>query len=78
MATQIPALIPTLAAPLGYRTQSEDSGMATDLLCFYLLRKSIARVIMYPEVPALFHRQRYSIAANIPQLGQEFRDFAVG
>ncbi len=52
--------------------------MATDLLCFYLLRKSIARVIMYPEVPALFHRQRYSIAANIPQLGQEFRDFAVG
>ncbi|ASC73563.1 hypothetical protein XM38_045320 [Halomicronema hongdechloris C2206] len=35
MATQIPPL----SAPPGYRTQAEDTGVETDLLCFYLLRQ---------------------------------------
>lgn len=31
--------IPPLSAPPGYRTQAEDTGFDTDLLCFYLLRQ---------------------------------------
>jgi hypothetical protein len=39
MATQIPPL----SAPPGYRTQAEDTGVETDLLCFYLLgQKTVA------------------------------------
>ncbi|WP_017302332.1 hypothetical protein [Nodosilinea nodulosa] len=35
MATQIPSL----SAPPGYRPQADDTGVETDLLCFYLLRQ---------------------------------------
>lgn len=31
--------MPSLSAPPGYRTQAEDTGVETDLLCFYLLRR---------------------------------------
>ncbi|WP_346294366.1 hypothetical protein [Sphaerothrix gracilis] len=36
--------IPPLSAPAGYRSQAQDTGIETDLLCFYLLRqKTVAQ-----------------------------------
>ncbi|MGB3616404.1 MAG: hypothetical protein WBA10_21610 [Elainellaceae cyanobacterium] len=35
----MPIPVPPLTAPPGYRSQAEDTGIETDLLCFYLLRQ---------------------------------------
>lgn len=58
MATQIPSL----SAPPGYRPQAEDTGLETDLLCFYLLhQKTVAERL---QMGAQLTRSARQLALN--------------